>query len=77
MDEQVNLFDCIVELCEYAQNAKDNAGLAKKDCMDGCIMRCQYMIGKALTHPHNTSLSVQNWGTREGMDEDAPVEAQG
>ena len=64
--ESCNLFECIVELCEYATNARNDESLTRLDLAEACMQRCHFMIGKAVVYPYTTSLSVSGWKVNNG-----------
>lgn len=53
--------DCIADMCEYIQSNRSNAAITREDMADACEQRCHYMLGKALSAPHNTSMSFTGW----------------
>ena len=61
----INVFDCLVELCEYMQENKTDVAITKEDMADGCLARCHFMIGKTLCTPHTTCMSLQGWLVKE------------
>lgn len=59
--EECNLFDCIVELCDFLERSKQDAGWSKADMADSCKQRCHFMLKKALAYPATTSMSMSGW----------------
>lgn len=59
--ENCNLFDCLVDTCEFLEQARHNADMTKLDLVDSCMQRCHFMIKKAVAHPSTTSMSMSGW----------------
>ena len=59
--EECNLFDCLVDMCEFLETSKIDHNPVKSDLIDSCLMRCHFMIKKAISHPSTTSMSLSGW----------------
>ena len=59
--EDCNLFDCIVEICEFIDRANADKNQTKQDLAEACKLRCNFMLRKALMHPSSTSMSLVGW----------------
>lgn len=64
MAGQTNLFDCLIELCAFAQACQCDQS-TKHDALEACILRINFILCKALATPHTTSLSVQHWAVND------------
>lgn len=64
MADHTNLFECLIELCAYAQACQKDQS-TKHDALEACILRINFILCKALATPHTTSLSVQHWGLQD------------
>lgn len=56
-----NFFDCILECISFLSSAEQDEHMMKEDVLDSMRSRMYFMMGKMMSHPLCTSMSMQGW----------------